>query len=150
MSHLQLFQVDAFTDKVFGGNPAAVYPLENWLDDETLQAIAQEIVRADALERVHIGLDFFDASINRIAAWTIGTRNTLKALLAALLEPTETLQEYEAEGDYTSRLALQEALKSMPMSAVWDYYCVQKEVPVGIAFMDVIKNYEKKELAERM
>jgi len=117
---------------------------------DDLQAIAQEIVRADALERVHIGLDFFDASINRIAAWTIGTRNTLKALLAALLEPTETLQEYEAEGDYTSRLALQEALKSMPMSAVWDYYCVQKEVPVGIAFMDVIKNYEKKELAERM
>jgi L-rhamnose isomerase len=118
-------------------------------NDDT-QAIANEIVRNDALERIHIGLDYFDASINRIAAWTIGARNTLRALLVALLEPQVLLKQYEVEGDFSSRLALQEELKSMPFSAVWDYYCVQKNVPVGMDFMTVIKDYERKELAKRV
>ena len=117
--------------------------------NDDLQAIAQEIVRADALNRVHIGLDYFDASINRLAAWTIGSRNTLRALLNALLEPLDTLKALEAEGDFSQRLAMMEELKAMPSNAVWDYYCMQKGVPVGLAFMDVIKDYERKELANR-
>jgi len=117
-------------------------------NDDT-QAIASEIVRNDALERIHIGLDYFDASINRVAAWTIGARNTLRALLVALLEPRELLQQYETEGDFSSRLALQEELKSMPFSAVWDYHCMKRNVPVGMDFMNVIKEYEKKELVKR-
>ena len=116
---------------------------------DDLQVIAQEIVRAEALERVHIGLDYFDASINRIAAWTIGARNTLRALLNALLEPRQMLNQFEVEGDFSSRLALLEELKVMPANAVWDFYCQQKGVPIGMAFMDVIKDYEKKELAKR-
>jgi L-rhamnose isomerase len=116
---------------------------------DDLQAITQEIVRNDALERVHIGLDYFDASLNRVAAWTIGARNTLRALLMALLEPRDLLRQYEVEGDYSSRLALLEELKSMPFSAVWDYHCLQKGVPVGMDFMSVIKEYEKKELVNR-
>jgi L-rhamnose isomerase len=117
--------------------------------NDDLQAIAQEIVRADALDRVHVGLDYFDASINRLAAWTIGTRNTIRAVLNALLEPLEMMKTAEAEGDFSQRLALQEELKAMPSNAVWDFYCLQKNVPVGIAFMDVIKDYEKKELSKR-
>jgi L-rhamnose isomerase len=117
--------------------------------NDDLQLIAQEIVRNDALERIHIGLDYFDASINRVAAWTIGARNTLRALLMALLEPQEMLRQYEFQGDFSSRLALQEELKSMPFSAVWDYYCLQKNVPVGMDFMNVIKAYEQKHLANR-
>jgi len=116
---------------------------------DDLQAIAQEVVRNDALERVHIGLDYFDASINRVAAWVIGTRATLRALLNALLEPYPLLKQFEDEGDYSSRLALLEELKHMPAGAVWDYYCQQKGVPVGMAFMDVIKDYEKNELSQR-
>ena len=117
--------------------------------NDDLQAIAQEIVRNDALERIHIGLDYFDASINRVAAWTIGSRNTLRALLSALLEPFEILRRFELDGDFSSRLALQEELKSMPFSAVWDMYCWRKNVPVGMDFMKVIKEYEKNELAGR-
>jgi L-rhamnose isomerase len=117
---------------------------------DDLHAIAREVVHNDALERVHIGLDYFDASINRIAAWVIGARNTLRALLDALLEPHALLNRYEAEGDFSSRLALQEGLKAMPSGAVWDYYCMQKDVPVGIGFMDAIKAYEKKELVHRL
>ena len=117
-------------------------------NDDT-QAIANEIVRNEALGRVHIGLDYFDASINRVAAWTIGARNTLKALLVALLEPLSTLKQYEMEGDFSSRLALLEELKSMPFSPVWDYYCQCKNVPIGMNFMRVIKDYEKQELSKR-
>ncbi|MEJ2266682.1 MAG: L-rhamnose isomerase [Anaerolineales bacterium] len=117
--------------------------------NDDLQAIAQEVVRNDALGRIHIGLDYFDASINRIAAWTIGARNTLRALLNALLEPLDLLQRLEIEADYSQRLALLEELKAMPANAVWDYYCWNKNVPVGVAFMDVIEAYEKKELANR-
>lgn len=117
--------------------------------NDDLQAIAHEIVRNDALARVHIGLDYFDASINRVAAWTIGSRNTLRALLIALLEPLGTLKQFELDGDFSSRLALQEEMKSMPFGAVWDYYCLNHSVPVGIDFMNVIKDYEEKELSKR-
>jgi L-rhamnose isomerase len=117
--------------------------------NDDLQTITQEIVRNDALERIHVGLDYFDASINRVAAWTIGARNTLRALLMALLEPREMLRQFETEGDFSSRLALLEELKSMPFSAVWDDYCLRKNVPVGMDFMSVVKAYEKNELSKR-
>lgn len=118
------------------------------LNDDS-RAIMQELVRNDYLERTHIGLDFFDASINRIAAWVIGARSTLKALLAALLEPHELLDSYESSGDFTSRLALQERIKSLPFGAVWDYYCLSRGVPVGLAYIDDIRRYEKLITAER-
>ncbi len=118
------------------------------LDDELL-AIMQEIVRGDYLDRVYIGLDYFDASINRVAAWVIGTRNALRAMLLALLEPVEELQQLEQEGDYTARLALLEALKGMPFGAVWDYHCLQQNVPVGFAFLDEVRRYEQETLALR-
>jgi L-rhamnose isomerase len=116
---------------------------------DDLQAIMQEIVRGDYLNRVHIGLDFFDASINRIAAWTIGTRNAQRALLMALLEPATRLRELETAGDYTARLALLEELKGMPFGAVWDHFCREQNVPVGIAYLDEIRAYEKRVLAGR-
>jgi L-rhamnose isomerase len=117
--------------------------------NDDLQAITQEIVRNDALERVHVGLDYFDASINRIAAWTIGARNTLRGLMYALLEPSEMLKQSEISGDFSTRLALQEELKAMPAGAVWDYYCAKENVPVGMDFMKVIKDYEGRELTKR-
>ena len=110
---------------------------------DDLQAIMQEIVRCDALDRVNIGLDFFDASINRIGAWAIGTRNALRALLMALLEPRALLREYENSGDFTGRLALLEELKGLPFGAVWDRHCARQGVPVGMAFMDEIREYER-------
>jgi L-rhamnose isomerase len=118
------------------------------LSDE-LEAITQEIVRGGFLGRVHIGLDYFDASINRVAAWTIGARNTLRALLLALLEPLDQMRKLEMAGDYTRRLALLEELKGMPFGSVWDYYCRQQGVPVGIGFMDEIRKYEREVLSER-
>jgi L-rhamnose isomerase len=118
------------------------------LSDE-LEAIAQELVRGNYLNRVHIGLDFFDASINRIAAWVIGTRCMIKALLLALLEPTDTLRQLEAEGDFTSRLALLEELKTLPFGAVWDYYCLQSGVPVGERWLSEVKRYERDVLSKR-
>jgi L-rhamnose isomerase len=118
------------------------------LDDE-LMAIARELVRSGKLDRVHIGLDYFDASINRVAAWVVGMRNMLKALLIALLEPTETLRRSENSGDYTARMALGEELKSLPWAAVWDYYCAQKNVPVGLAWYDEVQRYEKNVLSKR-
>ena len=118
------------------------------LSDE-LQAIAQQLVRNDFLGRTHIGLDFFDASINRIAAWVIGTRCMIKALLMALLEPTDKLRQAEADGDFTSRLALLEEAKTLPYSAVWDYYCAKSNVPVGEAWLAEVKTYEKNVLSQR-
>jgi len=118
------------------------------LDDE-LAAIAREIVRGGFQERVHIGLDYFDASINRVAAWTIGTRNMLRALLGALLEPAEKLKNHEVEGDFTARLALMEELKGMPAGAVWDYYCQKKGVPSGMRWLDEVRDYEKKVQSKR-
>jgi L-rhamnose isomerase len=118
------------------------------LDDE-LQAIAKELVRSGKLDKIHIGLDYFDASINRVAAWVIGTRNMLKALLIAQLEPTAALEDAELKMDFTERLAMLEEQKSLPWAAVWDYYCLQKGVPVGRAWFDEIRKYETKVLAKR-
>ncbi len=118
------------------------------LTDE-LQAMMGEIVRGNYLDRVHIGLDFFDASINRIAAWAIGARNALRALLMALLEPTEQMRALEMAGDFTARLALLEELKGMPLGAIWDSYCLQQNVPVGMTFLDEIRAYENQVLAQR-
>ena len=118
------------------------------LSDE-VQAIASEIVRGGFLERVHIGLDYFDASINRVAAWTIGTRNVLRALLFAQLEPLEELRELEIDGDYTARMALLEELKGLPFGVVWDYYCTQRGLPVGMHIMESIRDYERTELSKR-
>ena len=118
------------------------------LDDPT-RAIMEELVRGDFLARTHIGLDFFDASINRIAAWVIGTRNAIKALLVAMLEPLEKLRAAEADGDYTSRLALLEEAKTLPFGAVWDEYCRRLECPVGTAWLAEVKNYERDVLSRR-
>jgi len=118
------------------------------LTDE-LQAIAQELVRGDFLARTHIGLDYFDASINRVAAWTIGARAMIKALLIALLEPIAALRAAEAGGDFTSRLALLEENKTLPHGAVWDFYCRQSGVPVGVAWLDEVKRYERDVLLKR-
>ena len=118
------------------------------LSDE-LHAIAQQIVRGDYLQRVHIGLDFFDASINRIAAWVIGTRCVIKALLIALLEPVQMLREIELADNYTARLAMLEELKTMPFGAVWDYYCTKMEVSPAQTWLDEVKAYEKEVLAKR-
>lgn len=118
------------------------------LDDELL-AITKELVRNDFLGRTHIGLDFFDASINRVAAYVIGTRNVLKALLIAMLEPTNKLKAYERDGDYTSRLALLEEYKTYPFGAIWDYYCWQNDVPVAGNWLGEIRNYENETLSKR-
>jgi L-rhamnose isomerase len=118
------------------------------LDDE-LQNIAKELVRSGKLNRVHIGLDYFDASINRVAAWVVGTRNMLKALLLALLEPTDKLRKMEADMDYTQRLVMLEEQKSLPWTAVWDYYCMQKGVPVGACWFEQVRQYEKDVLSKR-
>src|SRR5206468_12443019 len=99
-------------------------------------------------DRVHIGLDYFDASINRVAAWTIGTRNMLRALLIALLE-TPLIRTAEAAGDLTTRLALQEEAKSLPFGAVWDFYCESKGVPVGDGWLKDVQAYEKQVLSKR-
>lgn len=118
------------------------------LDDE-LQAIAKEVVRSGKLDRIHLGLDYFDASINRVAAWVIGTRNLLKALLMALLEPVGRLREAEGSMNFTERLALLEEVKSLPWAAVWDYYCVAENVPAGIGWYEKIAKYERDVLASR-
>jgi L-rhamnose isomerase len=115
---------------------------------DDLLAIAREIVANGYATRVHIGLDYFDASINRVAAWVIGTRNMLRALLIALLEPP-AIKAAEIEGDHTARLALQEESKSLPFGAVWDYYCDSKSVPIGDAWLAIIKKYEKDVLLAR-
>jgi L-rhamnose isomerase len=116
---------------------------------DDLRSIAAEIVRGGYLNRVHIGLDYFDASINRVAAWVIGTRAMLKALLLALIEPVQTLRQLEAAGDFTARLAMLEEQKTMPSGAIWDYYCLQQSVPIGPAWLDDAKAYEHSVLSKR-
>ncbi|HBV51484.1 MAG TPA: L-rhamnose isomerase [Clostridiales bacterium] len=118
------------------------------LDDE-LKYIAAELVRNGFVEKTHIGLDFFDASINRIAAWVIGMRNMQKALLLALLEPTARLVGYERDFDFTSRLAILEELKTLPSGAVWDYFCEVNGVPVGDAWLAEVRQYEQDVLFKR-
>lgn len=119
------------------------------MDDELLD-IARELVRGELLDRTHIGLDFFDGSINHVAAWVIGTRNTIKALLRAMLEPVEQLREAELNKDYTSRLAITEEFKSYPFGAVWDYYCATAGVPVREDWLQQVKTYEQEVLLKRV
>lgn len=119
------------------------------LFDDPTQQIMQELVRCNALPRTHIGLDFFDASINRIAAWAIGTRAAQKSLLLALLEPRELLRKAELAGDYTTRLALLEQAKALPWSSVWEEFCRRSEVPGELDLLKAIKGYESKVLSKR-
>ncbi|CAN5623695.1 L-rhamnose isomerase [soil metagenome] len=119
------------------------------LMDDPTKAIMEELVRGDFLGRTSVGLDFFDASINRVAAWVIGTRNALKSLLVALLEPAGELRKLEAAGDLTSRLAVLEELKTLPFGAVWDEHCRRENVPVGRKWVDEVKGYERDVLAKR-
>jgi len=109
---------------------------------DDLRMIAEELVRGEYLNRVHIGLDYFDASINRIAAWTTGARCMVKALLIAMLEPIAKLREFERAGDFTSRLVMLEELKTLPFGAVWDYYCQKQGAPVGADWLAEVKTYE--------
>ncbi len=118
------------------------------LSDE-LTDLAREVIRSKALDRVHIGLDYFDATINRIGAYVIGTRATQKAFLMALLEPSSTLQGYEDTGRYFQRLALSEELKSLPWQAVWDMFCEQQGVPVGESYIAEIERYEHEVTSKR-
>ena len=118
------------------------------LSDDLLD-LSRELVRCKALDRSHIGLDYFDATINRIGAYVIGCRATLKAFMQALLEPTGKLLAYESEGRYFERLALQEELKSLPWNAVWDMYCLQSGVPVGEDFIPEILKYEQEVTSKR-
>jgi len=117
--------------------------------NDDLRAIGEELVRGDFLNRVHIGLDFFDASINRIAAWVTGTRAMLKSLLLAMVEPIAKLRRAELEGDFTSRLALLEEIKTLPFGAIWDYHCQKQGTAVGTAWIDEVKKYEKDVLSKR-
>jgi len=118
------------------------------MDDE-LQEIGKELVRNNLLERTNIGLDFFDASINRIAAWVVGTRNTQKALLKAMLEPTKELKDMELKFDYTSRMVYTEELKDFPYGDVWNYFCFKNNVPVGMDWLKDVQQYENDELNKR-
>ena len=118
------------------------------LDDE-LQKIMDEIIWNDYQNRCYIGLDYFDASINRIACWAIGMRNARKALLNACLADYKTMQTAETEGDYTKRLAMLEERKSMPASAIWDYYCMTRGIPVGMEWFEKVLTYEKDVLSKR-
>lgn len=111
------------------------------LSDE-VRAVMEEIVRGDAVARVHLALDFFDASLNRIGAWAIGARAILQALLIALLQPHERLREMERAADYFGRLALLEETKTLPFGAVWDYYCLKMNAPVGAALINEVQDYE--------
>jgi L-rhamnose isomerase len=119
------------------------------LFDDELQAIANELVRGDMLARTAIGLDYFDASINRVAAWVVGTRNMRKALLKAMLEPKAALVAAEEAGDFARRMALFEEHKSSPWAAVWNFYCESRGVPAGMAWMDQVKAYEEAVLSRR-
>ncbi len=118
------------------------------MNDQTLD-LFKEIVRADALHRSHIGLDYFDASINRIGAYVIGTRATQKCLLQALLEPLASLRRYEDEGKGFQRLALLEEAKSLPFGAVYDYFNLKNGVPVGEDFIPAIEKYEREITSKR-
>ncbi len=118
------------------------------MNDDTLD-LMHEIVRCDALDKVHIGLDYFDASINRLGAYIVGTRATQKCLLRALLEPLAQLREYEANGQLFERLALLEEAKNLPWNAVWDMYCLRNNVPVGEAFIADVQKYEQEVTSKR-
>ena len=118
------------------------------MDDSTVE-LFQELVRCDAIDRVHIALDYFDASINRIGAYVIGTRAAQKSILRALLEPLATLRKYEAEDKGFQRLALLEEAKAMPWNAVWDMFCLKNNVPVGEEFIPEVEKYEREVTSKR-
>lgn len=128
---------------------------ERWDSDhvvilnDALLELSQEIVRSGEMDKIHIGLDYFDASINRLGAYTVGIRSTQKALLQALLEPTETLRDFEKEDKRFQRMAYLEELKAMPWNAVYNYYCQQKGVPVGDEFIKEIEGYETETTSKR-
>jgi L-rhamnose isomerase len=117
--------------------------------NDDIADLAREVIRCKALNKVHIGLDYFDGTINRIGAYVIGARATQKAFLMALLEPNQTLQTYEANGQGFERLALQEELKSMPWNAVWDMFCLKNDVPVGEDYIKDVQLYEKEVTSKR-
>lgn len=117
--------------------------------NDDLQYIMDEIVLGNYLDRVLIGLDYFDASINRLAAWVIGMRNTQKALLRSMLTPHKAILAAEEAGDWTSRFALQEEAKTLPFTAVWDAYCLKQGVPVGDSWLNQVKQYEKDVMFKR-
>ncbi len=117
--------------------------------NDDLRHIAEEIVRGDVMDRVHVALDFFDASLNRVGAWIVGVRATLKGFLCAMLEPLEHLKSLEDGDDYFSRLALLEELKAMPYGAVWDFYCLKKDVPKANEWITSVKDYENRILSRR-
>jgi L-rhamnose isomerase len=117
-------------------------------DDETRE-LCKEIVRNDALDKVLIGLDFFDASINRIAAWIIGTRSVQKALLYALLMPNEALKSAQDMGDFTTALAIMEDVKTLPFGSIWAAYCEKQKVPKDGQWLEAVREYEKKVLSIR-
>ncbi len=119
------------------------------ISNEDVQEVMREIKRADAFERVHIALDFFDASINRITAWVTGTRATQKAILGALLEPTELTRAAESANNFGDRLALMDDFRTLPLGAVWDKYCLDKNVPVGTKWLSDIHEYEENVLSKR-
>jgi L-rhamnose isomerase len=118
------------------------------LDDQT-RAIGEEVIRCGEPGRVHLGMDFFDASINRIAAWTIGARSLQKALLIGLLEPAKALRDAETRGDYTTRLALLEESRALPFGAVWDRFCQINDTPTGCSWLDSVRDYERTVLSKR-
>jgi L-rhamnose isomerase len=117
--------------------------------NDDIADLAKEIVRANALDKVHIGLDYFDASINRIGAYVIGIRSTQKAFLQGLLEPIDILRRYEENGQYFERLALLEEAKGLPWNAVWDYFCLQNNIPVAEDYITEIQKYEKEVTSKR-
>ena len=118
------------------------------MNDDTLD-LCKEIVRCDAMDKVHIGLDYFDASINRIGAYVIGSRATQKCMLQAMLEPLAQLRQYEANGQGFERLALLEECKSLPWNAVWDMFCLKNNVPVGESFIAEVQKYEAEVTSKR-
>ncbi|MCK4465142.1 MAG: L-rhamnose isomerase, partial [Bacteroidales bacterium] len=117
--------------------------------NDQLTELMQEIVWTGKLDKVSLGLDFFDATVNRIGAYAIGARNAQKALLLALLMPTKEMVEYENQGRYFERLALFEEFKTKPFGALWDYYCLSKNVPVGESYISEIQKYEEEVLSKR-
>ncbi|MBY8985006.1 MAG: L-rhamnose isomerase [Candidatus Lokiarchaeota archaeon] len=118
------------------------------LSDDLIQ-LTEEIVRSNAIDRINLGLDYFDASINRVGAWVIGTRAVQKGLLYAMLQPWAILKEYEEKGKYFQRLALLEELKSLPYGSVWDFLCLKNDVPVGISWIKEIEKYDERVLRKR-
>ncbi|MFX1568844.1 MAG: L-rhamnose isomerase [Promethearchaeota archaeon] len=119
------------------------------LNDDVIH-IAEEVIRSESLDKIFLGLDYFDASINRIAAWVIGARSTLKSILYALLQPMKILQNYEERGQLFQRLALLEELKSLPFGNVWDYYCYKHNVPIGKDWIKDVEEYERSFLSKRI